>query len=245
MNDNLNNNEVNTEISNEVTPAPVEPAPAETLAEQVPVVEPVAPTPEEPKKKGKGGLIIIIILLLALGGFALWYFVLGGNGSKKEEPKKEPEQKEEEKKEEDKEDDKPADSNSDQYIRKTSLVLVEEPECTGNSSSRTATINNDKNIDIVQGNETGVVVVGNAKYIYSVGILACDVHRLYYITEDKELYYIDYPSTSDTNQKGIKATDSKVIEFLGKEYKENDGDYIKVLTEDNEIEYINYYKIQY
>ena len=231
MNDNLNNNEVNVE-------KPVEPA-----------VEPVAPTPEEPKKKGKGGLIIAIILLLALCGSALWYFVLGGNGSKKEEPKKEPEQKEEkkeeEKKEDKKEDEKPADSYADQYIRKTSLVLVEEPECSGKSSSLTATINNDKNIDIVQGNETGVVVVGNAKYIYNVGILACDVQRLYYITEDKELYYIQVPNTKDNNQKGIKATDSKVIEFLGKEYKDNEGDFIKVLTEDNKVEYINFFKPQF
>ena len=84
-----------------VEPTPETPAPAETPAET-----PVEPAKtEEPKKKSKLPLILLIIIILALGEFAVWYFVLGGNGSKKEQ-KEEPKQ-EEKKEEEKKEDTKP------------------------------------------------------------------------------------------------------------------------------------------
>ena len=104
----------------ETAPAPEQPAPVESapVVEAAPVepVTPAEPTepapevitlpkPEEPKKKGKGGLIIVILLILALAGAGVWYFVLGGNGSKKEEPKKDEEQKED-KKDDKKEEDK-------------------------------------------------------------------------------------------------------------------------------------------
>ena len=39
-------------------------------------------------------------------------------------------------------------------------------------------------------------------------------------------------------------TDKKIVEFLGNETND-DGQYIKVLTEDKNIEYINYFKVQF
>jgi len=91
---------------------PVETAPVEPVAVAEPVApqpaEPVVPvTPEQPttpveppKKKGKGLIIVLVLLLLAGVGFALWFFVLGGNGTKNEAKR---EEKQEEKKEEKKE----------------------------------------------------------------------------------------------------------------------------------------------
>ena len=56
---------------------PVEPTPAE------PAVPVEATSSAEPPKKSKSGLIIIIVLILLLGVFAVCFFVLGGNGFKK------------------------------------------------------------------------------------------------------------------------------------------------------------------
>jgi hypothetical protein len=89
---------------------PIEPV---NPAVETPTETPVAPAVEQPvqeapKKKGKGGLILILVAILALGGFAAWYFALGGDkvlGGKKEEPEQE-EQKEEQKHEEKKEEEK-------------------------------------------------------------------------------------------------------------------------------------------
>ena len=52
---------------------------------KVETIEPVVSPEQEPKKKGKGGLILIGVLLVVLAGVCVWYFVLGGNGSKKDE----------------------------------------------------------------------------------------------------------------------------------------------------------------
>ncbi len=49
---------------------------------EVPVA-PSAPEAPAPKKKGKVGLILIIVLIVLLLGVCVWFFVLGGNGSKK------------------------------------------------------------------------------------------------------------------------------------------------------------------
>ena len=127
------------------------------------------------------------------------------------------------------------------YIRQTSIVLVEEPNCTGgHSTSLKAEINSNKNIAIAQDKAAEEIIVGNAKYLYAINLIACDNVKLYYITEDNGLYVIDKPSTGNPNQKGIKVTSSKVIEFLGKETRDN-GSYLKVLTEDKKVEYIKYF----
>ena len=71
-----------------VTPAEPETAPIEQPApESAPVV---APAPEAPKKKSPLPIILVVVLLLAVGGFAVWYFVLGGNGSKEPKPQENP-----------------------------------------------------------------------------------------------------------------------------------------------------------
>ena len=126
------------------------------------------------------------------------------------------------------------------FIRETRITLVEEPACTGNSSSLIANIESDGNISISQNKVAEKIEVGNAKYLYSVGIIACDNIRLYYITEDKGLYIVDHPSAGKPNQKGTKVSSSKIIEFLGVENRD-DGSYLKVLTENKNIEYIKYF----
>ena len=117
---------------------PVEPtAPVEPVAEPQPQPEP-APTPEEPKKKSKLPLILILLIVIALGGFAVWYFVLGGNGAKKEEQKEEPEQeekKEEEKKEEEKKED---DKKEDETISEELLTELKTIALLGIDSNSTA-----------------------------------------------------------------------------------------------------------
>ncbi len=100
----------------ESAPAPVQESVPEVNPTQSPVQEqapevavtpaPVEASPEEPKKKSKLPLILLIIILLAAIGFAVWFFVLGGNGSKSNNDNKE-EQKQEEKQNE-KEENKPA-----------------------------------------------------------------------------------------------------------------------------------------
>lgn len=125
------------------------------------------------------------------------------------------------------------------YIRQTKVTLIDEPNCTGNSSPRVATIEADGKISISQNGGAGTIETRNAKYLYSVGILACDRFKLYYITEDNNLYVIDNPDASTSNQKAVKATESKVIEFLGTEVKDSSS-YLKVLLENKNIEYIKY-----
>lgn len=131
--------------------------------------------------------------------------------------------------------------NESDYIRQTSVVLVEEPNCTGqHSTSLTAEINSNKNIAIAQDKAAEEIIVGNAKYLYKIGIIACDNVKLYYITEDNGLYVVDHPSTGNPNQKGTKVSSSKIIEFLGEDHRD-DGSYLKVLTESKNIEYIKYF----
>ena len=127
------------------------------------------------------------------------------------------------------------------YIRNTKVVLVEEPNCTGqHSTSLIANIEPNGNISIAQDRGAAEIVVGNAKYLYRVGILACDNVKLYYITGDNELYVIDRPSSTALNQEGTKVTDSKILEFLGTEAKDGDV-YLKVLNSNKKIEYIKYF----
>ena len=126
------------------------------------------------------------------------------------------------------------------FIRETRITLVEEPACTGNSSPLIANIESDGNISIAQNKGAEKIKVGNAKYLYRVGIIACANIRLYYITEDKGLYVVDHPSAGKSNQKGTKVSSSKIIEFLGEEHRD-DGSYLKVLTENKTIEYIKYF----
>lgn len=126
------------------------------------------------------------------------------------------------------------------FIRETKITLIDEPNCTGNGSPLIATIESNGNISIAQNKEKAEIAVGNAKYLYRVSLHACDSFILYYITEDKELYKITNPKVSTVlNQKATKATESKVIEFLGVVDK-SDGRYLKVLLESGEIEYIKY-----
>lgn len=128
------------------------------------------------------------------------------------------------------------------FIRQRQIILVEEPNCTGNSSSLIATIYKNGNIFISQNGGASIVTPGNAKYLFRVGKLACDVVSLYYITDDNELYVLDNPK-SDVDQTATKVIDAEVIEFLGTEIKEvEDGynNYLKVLLKDNTVKYINY-----
>ena len=89
-----------TPVEQTVTEAPAPEAPAEQPAEQPtePAVaqeapaEPPVSTPEVPKKKSMLPMLLVIVLVLAVGGFAVWYFVLGGNGSKNPKPTDNPTQ---------------------------------------------------------------------------------------------------------------------------------------------------------
>lgn len=142
-------------------------------------------------------------------------------------------------------DDNETDNNEEKYdeasfIRENSITLVDEPNCTGNSSPLVAAIESNGNISIGQNRGAVEIEVGNAKYLYSVGLLTCDNFKLYYITEDKELYVIDNPNSTTLNQKSSKATESKIIEFLGIEDK-TDGRYLKLLNDNRKIEYIKYF----
>lgn len=128
------------------------------------------------------------------------------------------------------------------YIRQIRVVLIDEPKCSGNSTPLIASINSDKNIGIYResGHAAEEVIVGNVKYLYKVDIISCDNVRLYYITDDGGLYIIDRPSDGKPNQKGIKVSSSKIIEFLGEDHRD-DGSYLKVLTADKNVEYIKYF----
>ena len=98
-----------TPVEQTVTEAPAPEAPAEQPAEQPtepavaqeapaepePVAAPAEPpvsTPEVPKKKSMLPMLLVIALVLAVGGFAVWYFALGGNGSKNPKPTDNPTQ---------------------------------------------------------------------------------------------------------------------------------------------------------
>lgn len=132
--------------------------------------------------------------------------------------------------------------NESDFIRQTNITLVDEPNCTGNSSSLVANIEEDGNISISQSGGSILVTPGNAKYLYKVGKLACDAVSLYYITSDNELYILDNPR-SDIDQTATKVIEDEVVEFLGTETKEvEDGynHYLKVLLSSGEVEYINY-----
>ncbi len=87
------------------TPAPTVQTtePVTPVATPAPAEVQVQPT-EEPKKKSKLPIIILIIILLAAIGFAVWFFVLCGNGNKANSDKEDEQQQEEEKEEQPKED---------------------------------------------------------------------------------------------------------------------------------------------
>ncbi len=72
-----------------VTPMP-EPVPTEPVQEQAVEGVVAEPAVEQPKKKSKLPLILLLLIVLAAGGFAVWYFVLGGNGSKSEKQEDKP-----------------------------------------------------------------------------------------------------------------------------------------------------------
>jgi hypothetical protein len=100
-----------------VQETPVETAPVPETQQIQDTTAPVEPAPEAPKKKGKIGLILVLLAVVALGGFAAWYFALGGDkvlSGKKDESAQE-EQKEENK-EEQKEDKKEEDKKDDETI---------------------------------------------------------------------------------------------------------------------------------
>ena len=126
------------------------------------------------------------------------------------------------------------------YIRETRVTLIEEPNCTGIGSSVIATIETNGNISIAKDRGAMEIEANNAKYLYKVGILACDNVKLYYITEDNDLYLIDNPNSYDLNQQSIKVSENKVTEFLGTESK-SDGAYLKVLLKNGSVEYIKYF----
>ncbi len=129
------------------------------------------------------------------------------------------------------------------FVRDTRVTLIDDPNCTGqHSTPLIANIEPDGNISIAQDGGAAVIKVGNAKYLYRVSVLACNNVKLYYITEDKELYVIDGPSSTLLDQKGTKVTESKIIEFLGTEGRE-DGAYLKVLNENGTTEYIKYFTV--
>lgn len=186
--------------------------------------------------------ILILLVLLVLGGT----LVLGGiyfmNGNKDTDSKNNIN-----------ENDKTSGIVSDEvqytendFIRKTEVVLVEEPACTGNGSSLVASINEDGYISISQSGGAVLVNPGKAKYLLNVGKLACDIVELYFITENNELYKVvneDIHSGKDIE--ATKVTESKVVEFLGTDVSEmEDGysSYIKVLLEDESVEHIEYLK---
>ena len=134
----------------------------------------------------------------------------------------------------------------DDFIRKTEVILVEEPACTGNGSSLIASINEDGYISISQSGGAVLVNPGKAKYLFNVGKLACDVVELYFITENNELYkVVNEDIHSGRDIEATKVTDSNVIEFLGTDVSEVEDGYsssIKVLLEDGSVEYIEYLK---
>ena len=127
------------------------------------------------------------------------------------------------------------------FIREKRITLIEEPNCTGqHSTPLVATIEPNGNITIAQDGGAVEIEVGNAKYLYKVVVIACDNVKLYYITENNDLYVIERPDSVTLNQKSSKVIDKKVVEFLGNERK-NDDLYLKVLLEDKTIDYIKYF----
>ena len=129
------------------------------------------------------------------------------------------------------------------FIRTKKLTLL-EPECTGLSDSTTIVeIKDDGFVYISNKGKSVKVSPGNAKYLYSAGGLVCDDIRVYYITSDNELYFIENIIT-EFEQRASKVTVSKVVEFLGEGNSEIDNGYehyMKVLLENGEEEYVYLY----
>jgi len=150
------------------------------------------------------------------------------------------------------------------FIRDDTLILY-GPSCLG-TGPLISYINEDNDI-VISGSRgrqlqsdgsmkeikiDNIVKSANAKYIYKIGMISCDGIDLYYINNNNELYLIDNDTMlykTGILPKGKKATNSKVVEFLGEEHIEYDeydeigkkGDtYIKVLLEDGTVEYINH-----
>ena len=128
------------------------------------------------------------------------------------------------------------------YHRDTKLTLVDAVLCYGSpnhDSDLVASI--EGNGDIALSQYLGAVLIenANAKYLYKVSKIAADNVDLYFITKNNQLYVIKNPNASQYNQPTEKVTNSKVKEFLGTESKD-DGDYLKVLLENGEVEYILY-----
>ena len=186
--------------------------------------------------------ILILLVLLVLGGTLVWGGIYFMNGNKESDSKTNIN-----------ENDKmsgiisdEAQYTEDDFIRKTEVILVEEPACGGNGSSLIASINEDGYISISQSGGAVLVNPGKAKYLFNVGKLACDVVELYFITENNELYkVVNEDIHSGRDIEATKVTDSTVIEFLGTDVSEMEDGYsssIKVLLEDGSIEYIEYLK---
>ena len=134
------------------------------------------------------------------------------------------------------------------FIRDIKVTLIDEPNCTGGdaNSSLIASIDNDGNLSISRSGGAILITPGNAKYLYPVGRLACDVVDLYYITEDNKLYLVENNKLiSGIDQVATKVTDSEVVEFLGLsetvETNEEYDRYFKVLLKNGEIEKIKYF----
>lgn len=132
--------------------------------------------------------------------------------------------------------------NGEKYYRNTSLTLVDAVACYGASdhiSDMVATI--EKNGDISVSQSLGAVLLENtnAKYLFKVAKIAADNVDLYYITNNNDLYVIRTINASSYNQRRVKATNSKVAEFLGTTEK-SDGEYIKVLLTNGYVEEIPY-----
>jgi hypothetical protein len=133
-------------------PAVEQPAPApdaQPVQETAPAPTAEQPAPEAPKKKGKGGLILIILALLALGGFAVWYFVLGGDkvlSGKQEEPQQE--EKEEEKKEEKKEEPKVTTLTEKDIEEYSPMITTILAYTEGKTTLKATDLNNQQILDI-------------------------------------------------------------------------------------------------
>lgn len=133
--------------------------------------------------------------------------------------------------------------SSSEYKRSKKLTLIDGVLCYGNTSHY-----DDLVAEIVNGNivlnQSGKKIIlekTNAKYMYSVSIIAADVVDLYYITNNNELYVIVKPDTESNSQTIKKVTNSKVAEFIGITDK-SDGEYLRVLLTNGKTEDIMYFE---
>lgn len=131
--------------------------------------------------------------------------------------------------------------DSSKFIRHTDLNLIEKG-CIDNDTQLTAGIEDDGYLYVADSHVAEKLSNVPVKYIYSISLLACHNVTLYFITKNNELYYSEDVSSWIDHEKPTakKLTNSKIKEFLGIE-KRNDGDYLKLLRENDTIEYIKYF----